>query len=289
MCGRIVWVPGKPRTSHTRPTRMRTSGMSIFMRLAVTVAALPTLLAGLSACRGTDAPSASCAAVLLYDGHTYLGGSPLKRDPKVTSRSMPPAVPGCDDTGGQSEAEKDEPVRVVELADVATTTAVLFHGSIYVREGRVLPAEVMDWFRAPRCGTAGTFEVTGDWLGVLGPKQARFDGDIRLPYRLEMHVRSGPPGLRRDDDHGAGHQGDRPSPDPGRREGVAVAGRASQCLTSVHEPALRGHRAGREMTPRDQAPRRNDPGRCHGSGYGSIAMSAKGCDMVEAARPDLPR
>ena len=42
------------------------------------------------------------------------------------------------------------------------------------------------------------------------------------------------------------------------------------------------------MTPRDQAPRRNDPGRCHGSGLGSIAMSAKGCDMVEAARPDLP-
>ena len=172
---------------------MTTSGMSIFMRLAVTVAALPTLLAGLSACRGADATSASCAAVLLYDGHTYLGGSPLKRDPKVTSRSMPAAVPGCDDTGGQSEAEKDEPVRVVELADVPPATAVLFHGSIYVREGRVLPAEVMDWFRAPRCGTAGTFEVTGDWLGVLGPKQARFDGDIRLPYRLEMHVRSGPP------------------------------------------------------------------------------------------------
>ncbi len=43
-----------------------------------------------------------------------------------------------------------------------------------------------------RCGTAGTFELTGDWLGVTGSKQARFDGDIRLPYRLEVQVRSGP-------------------------------------------------------------------------------------------------
>src|SRR4051794_286758 len=24
-----------------------------------------------------------------------------------------------------------------------------------------------NWFRAARCGTTGTFEVTGDWLGVL--------------------------------------------------------------------------------------------------------------------------
>lgn len=166
--------------------------MPIFMRLAVIVVAGPMLLAGLSACSGGDAGSASCAAVLVYDGHTYLGNGGVKRDPEVTSRSMPAVLPGCNDTGGQSEAEKEEPVRVHELAEVAPSTAVFFQGSIYVRKGRDLPKQTQRWFRAPRCGNAGTFEVTGDWLGVTMPKKARFDGDIRLPYRLEMHVTSGP-------------------------------------------------------------------------------------------------
>lgn len=166
--------------------------MSIFMRLGVTVVAGTMLLPGLSACSGGNAGSASCAAVIVYDGHTYLGHGVVKRDPKVTGRSMPAVLPGCNDTGGQSEAEKDEPVRVDELADVAPSTAVFFHGSVYIREGRELPQETQRWFRAPSCDTAGTFEVTGDWLGVSGPKKARFDGDIRLPYRLEIHVTSGP-------------------------------------------------------------------------------------------------
>ena len=99
---------------------------------------------------------------------------------------------GCDDSGGQSEAEMDVSVRVNELADVASSTAVLFHGSIFIRDGRDLPKETQRWFRAPRCGTAGTFEVTGDWLGVTGPRKPRFDGDIRPPYRLEVHMTSGP-------------------------------------------------------------------------------------------------
>jgi hypothetical protein len=165
--------------------------MPIFMRGAVTVVAGPALLAGLSACSAGDAGSASCAAVLVYEGHDYLGNGGVKRDPEVTGRSMPAVLPGCNDTG-QSEAEKDLPVRVDELADVAPSTAVFFQGSIYFREGRNLPKQTQRWFRAPRCGTAGAFDVTGDWLGVTGPKKPRFDGDVRLPYRLEMHVTSGP-------------------------------------------------------------------------------------------------
>lgn len=166
--------------------------MPIFMRLAGTVVAGSMLLAGLSGCSGGDAGSASCAAVLVYDGRTYLGTARVMRDPEVTGRSMPAVLPGCDDSGGQSQAEKDESVRVYELADVASSTAVLFHGSIYIRNGRDLPKETQRWFRAPRCGTARTFEVTGDWLDVTGPKKPRFDGDIRPPYRLEVHVTSGP-------------------------------------------------------------------------------------------------
>jgi len=166
--------------------------MPNFVRLAATVVAGSMLLAGLSGCSGGDAGSASCAAAIVYDGHTYLGNGGLKRDPEVTGRSMPAVLPGCNDTGGQSEVEKDETVRVAELADVASSTAVFFHGSIYIREGRDLPKDTKRWFRAPRCGTAGTFEVAGDWLGVTGPKRPRFDGDIRPPYRLEVHVTSGP-------------------------------------------------------------------------------------------------
>jgi hypothetical protein len=75
---------------------------------------------------------------------------------------------------------------------VDPSIAVFFDGTVYVRQGRHLPSTSLRWFHAPRCGTAGTFEVTGDWLGVTGPKKVRFDGDIRLPYRLEMHVTSGP-------------------------------------------------------------------------------------------------
>jgi hypothetical protein len=177
---------------HTRHICMRASGTPMFTRLAVTVVAGPMLLAGLSACSSGHDGSASCAAVIVYDGHTYLGNGGVKRDPEVTGRSMPAVLPSCDDTGGQSEADKDESVRVVELADVAASTAVFFQGAIYVRDGRDLPKQTQRWFRAPQCGTDGTFELTGDWLGVTGPKQARFDGDIRLPYRLEVHVTSGP-------------------------------------------------------------------------------------------------
>jgi len=166
--------------------------MPIFMRLGVTVAAGVLLFAGLSGCGGGDARSASCAAAIVYDGHTYRGHGGVKRDPEVTGRSVPAVLPRCNDSGGRSEAGKDETVQVDELADVASSTAVLWHGSIFVRDGRDLPKETRRWFRAPRCGTAGTFEMTGDWLGVTGPKKPRFDGDIRLPYRLEVHVTSGP-------------------------------------------------------------------------------------------------
>lgn len=167
--------------------------MPMLMRLVGTVVAGPMFLAGLSACSsGAGTGSASCAAVIVYDGHTYLGSGDIKRDPEVTGRSMPAVLPGCDDSGGQSEAEKDQSVRVEELADVPADTAVFFHGSIYIRDGRDLPKQTQSWFRAPHCGTTGTFDLTGDWLGVTGPKKVRFDGDIRLPYRLEVHVTSGP-------------------------------------------------------------------------------------------------
>lgn len=83
-------------------------------------------------------------------------------------------------------------VEVAELADVPLGTAFLWNGSVFLREGRELSTADRTWFRAPDCDTGGTFEIIGDWVGVTGPEKPRFDGDLRPPYRLEVHVTEGP-------------------------------------------------------------------------------------------------
>ena len=70
--------------------------------------------------------------------------------------------------------------------------AVLVDGQLYVRADRPLPEVVRGWFRPPGCSTPLDFEVRGDWLGVRGPHQPRFDGDLRPPYRVAVHVTDGP-------------------------------------------------------------------------------------------------
>ncbi len=61
----------------------------------------------------------------------------------------------------------------------------------------------------PRCTSDGEFELTADWLGVTGPKKVRFDGDLRPPYRLRVHVTEGPAEVRRHHDPGARRRRDR--------------------------------------------------------------------------------
>jgi len=149
----------------------------------------------LAACAGGQTggtASASCVAVIVYDGHSYWGQGGLKRDPPTTGRLIGAVLPGCDDTGGQLPAEPDARVQIAELADVPISTAFLWQGTVFVRRGHGLPAVSRPWFRAPRCTTDGRFGLTGDWLGVTGPHKPRFDGDIRPPYRLEVHVVDGP-------------------------------------------------------------------------------------------------
>jgi hypothetical protein len=164
-------------------------------------AAVPIAVASLAACAGTladggdqGAGEASCAALIVYQGTDYWGFGELKRDPATTGRQVRGVLPGCDDTGGQAPAEPQESVQVAELVDVALETAFLWNGSIFIRDGRELPPSARTWFRAPRCTTPGEFKIVADWLGVTGPKKPRFDGDLRLPYRLEAHVTDGPSG-----------------------------------------------------------------------------------------------
>jgi hypothetical protein len=152
--------------------------------------------AALTSCASlaTDADSgqsASCAAVVVYRGHTYRGQAPVKQDPATTGRLVRGAVPGCDDSGGTVGIHA-EPARLAELADVPVETALLFNGVVYVRRGGALPAAARTWFKAPRCSSTEPFALTADWIGVTGPGKPRFDGDLRPPYRLDVHVRSGP-------------------------------------------------------------------------------------------------
>ncbi|MFC4785317.1 DUF6281 family protein [Nocardioides sp. MAHUQ-72] len=150
--------------------------------------------AALTACSSdeTSGGSASCVAALVHDGHTYTEHGDLRRDPPTTGRVVDAVVPACDDSGGQEAAGDDEPVEAAELAGVPTDTALLLDGGVYVRTGASLPAAASAWFRPPRCTRSGEFELTADWLGVTGPRRPRFDGDIRPPYRLEVHVTEGP-------------------------------------------------------------------------------------------------
>lgn len=141
---------------------------------------------------GDGAESAACPAAVVYQGHTYWGHGEVKRDPATTGRLIEGMLPSCDDSGAQESVDRDQPVQVAELADVPLETAFLWNGSVYIRQGRELPAATQMWFRAPRCTSAGEFDLTADWLGVIGPKRPRFDGDLRPPYRLEVHVTTGP-------------------------------------------------------------------------------------------------
>jgi hypothetical protein len=134
--------------------------------------------------------AASCAAAVRYDGNLYLGQGQLRRDPATTGRLVDGSVPPCNDTGGASE--EAEPAQLAELEDVPVETAVLFNGGVYVREGADLPASTEPWFTAPDCTSDGEFDLVGDWLGVESHHQPRYDGDIRPPYRVEVHVTEGP-------------------------------------------------------------------------------------------------
>lgn len=183
----------EPAHPGPRPRDMTLVPVQFLRRLALIAATGPLLAACASPVSDDDGGGeASCAAVIIYGGVTYWGHGELKRDPATTGRHVAGVIPGCDDSGGQEPTERDEAVQVAELVEVPLETAFRWNNSIFIREGRELPPETRTWFRAPRCTTATEFELIADWLGVTGPKKPRFDGDLRPPYRLRVHVTEGP-------------------------------------------------------------------------------------------------
>lgn len=132
----------------------------------------------------------ACPMKLRFQGQEYLGTGELKRDPPVTGRTARGVLVVCDDGNGDSG---EESVQVSELADLPMERAMLWNGTLLVRDGDLVPRLTRSWFVAPECASSGRFELRGDWLGVTAPHRPRFDGDLRPPYRSRVHVTDGPP------------------------------------------------------------------------------------------------
>ena len=133
----------------------------------------------------TVTQSALCSAELEYAAHRYVGHGDLVRDPATTGRVETGTATGDD-------CDLSREVEVAELAGVSMERAVLAEGTVYVRADRPFPEAVKAWFSPVRCASEGEFELSGDWLGVESPNAAASDGDLRPPFRVEVHVTEGP-------------------------------------------------------------------------------------------------
>lgn len=129
---------------------------------------------------GTGAGEASCAALLEFEGRTYVGhGEPLRR-PRP-GRLLGTGTAGC---GGAD-------LEVRALPGVDPTVAVLTDEGLYVSGAvRSLPARVAELDRPVRCTGSGTSSVTGDWVSMEGPMPAR-DNELTPPYVAVLKVGRG--------------------------------------------------------------------------------------------------
>ncbi|MGZ8737144.1 MAG: hypothetical protein ACXWW7_08270 [Nocardioides sp.] len=157
------------------------------MRLLLTCVAL-LLAAGCSGPTSSDG-DASCADLADYRGERYAGHGELRRMPQTAGPVGTATRVTCDDGNGESEATEMD---VEELADVPLDRAFLSHGQLYVRQDLGFPEAARAWFEKTPCDEDGRFELTGQWLGVRSPNEARFDGDLRPPYRITAWVVEGP-------------------------------------------------------------------------------------------------
>lgn len=153
--------------------------------------ALALLLGG---CRDADVGanvSASCAFVVDYDGHRYVGAAaqvgPVEGDPLGVATQ-----PGCRDTP-DGETPDDAEVEVVEIEAVSSEVALTIrgrHDSVLIREDvdfDRLPAELALLLRAPRCEGLEPIRISGRWLGILGA-DGQTEVDLKPPYDVRINV-----------------------------------------------------------------------------------------------------
>lgn len=125
-----------------------------------------------------------------HDPHAHRHRRDGVRDSGLTGRTVSATAVWCDDGG--RDLQPDTPLEASVLAGIEPSLALFADGMLYVREGAEPPAWTERWFTVPSCRSAGTFEIAGEWTGVDPSREARFDGDLRLPYRVFMHVDRGP-------------------------------------------------------------------------------------------------
>jgi len=115
--------------------------MTIHRRTHLLVAALVVLSLALAACGGnsevsggstTEVPddgvaSASCAMLVEYDGHNYLGAA-VEVTPTAGESLGTGTIPPCNDTGGAGTTIPAEEVEVTAVEGVPPTIAIMLAG-----------------------------------------------------------------------------------------------------------------------------------------------------------------
>lgn len=132
--------------------------------------------------------SASCAAILRYDGRGYDGYGEPARMPEPGDRIGTGILPGCDDSGGQDPVEPPKEVDVYRYPGIDAEVAVITRNGVWLAIGAAAPKEWLTQGRRILCDFTGTRTVVGSWLGVRSKKPVRFDGDIRLPFTFTFQT-----------------------------------------------------------------------------------------------------
>ena len=166
--------PGPDRRRH-RPVVLAAAGLVVAGAVAVTALAVLD-----------DPPGgggAACAFVVRWEGRTWTGiGS--DRTPVTGEVLGEGVVPRCDDGNGASEQRQ---VEVRRIRGVDPAQAVVVNGAILLPDdAEGLPRGLEDAQRPVVCRLAGTVELVGRWTGVVSSREARFDGDVRAPYRIDF-------------------------------------------------------------------------------------------------------
>jgi hypothetical protein len=162
--------------------------------LAVVAGVLTVTLGGCGGNATNGEGDASCAAIVLYEGRTYVG-SGVRVAPREGKRIGTGVLPGCDDGGGRT---LDEEIELAEIEGVSPEIAVAWHGDpsgVYISKSvDRLPRELRRLMRAPNCDPRDEpIDLAGPWLGIVEVEggaelDTTREAPLTPPYDLEIFV-----------------------------------------------------------------------------------------------------
>jgi hypothetical protein len=168
--------------------------------LAFGLAATVLCVLGGAGCGGGEAAdrgaranvAASCAFVVEYGGHRYLG-SAAPVGPVEGKLLGTATMPGCEDTPN-APVPDDAEVEVAEIEGVDREIAIMIRGrdeTVLLREDvdpQRLPPQLTRLLSAPRCTSgAQPVEVSGRWFGIVGA-DGHTELDLDPPYDVRIRV-----------------------------------------------------------------------------------------------------